>query len=201
MWMWTLNWNEIRDSLVIGSCPMIPSDLDRIHREAGASAVQSLQSDVCRSALRIDYGRHCRHGEECGLVMVNTPMRDFDVADQRRNLPQAVSRLAGLIEAGHKVYLHCTAGINRAPLTALAYLTFVEMMPPDVALAQIRNRRSDVDPSWEAYNGCRQDLVSRLRPEIETCAYQLWQQGRSDDPHTNWYDAERLLIRRTLVGG
>ena len=45
-------------------------------------------------------------------------------------MPHAVHSLRDLLAADHKVYLHCTAGCNRAPLTALGYLTFVEMLVP-----------------------------------------------------------------------
>ena len=42
-------------------------------------------------------------------------------------LPEAVRMLYLLIAAGKKVYVHCTAGINRATLTVVGYLTFVKV--------------------------------------------------------------------------
>src|SRR5512147_2514774 len=166
MWEWTLNWDRIRDNLVIGSCPMTVEDIDRIREETGATALLSLQSDACRAHFDIDYLEHRAHGERRELAMVNAPMLDFDPPDQRRHLPQAVRCLRELLEAGQKVYLHCTAGCNRAPLTALGYLTFVEMQAPDAAAAFIREARPQADPSWEAYQGCRADLVDTLRQNI-----------------------------------
>ena len=47
MWTWSLNWGQITDHIVIGTCPMTPDDLRRIHSEAGVSGVLSLQNDDC----------------------------------------------------------------------------------------------------------------------------------------------------------
>ena len=43
-------------------------------------------------------------------------------------LPEAVRMLYVLKHAlGKRVYVHCTAGINRATLTVVGYLTFVQV--------------------------------------------------------------------------
>ena len=109
---------------------MTTGDIDVIRAQTGATALLSLQSDACRAVFGIDYQAHRAYGEQNELVMVNAPMLDFDPPDQRRNLPHAVRSLRDLLAADHKVYLHCTAGCNRAPLTALGYLSFVEMLMP-----------------------------------------------------------------------
>jgi atypical dual specificity phosphatase len=195
MWEWTLNWNQMRDNIVIGSCPMAPEDLDRIHGETGATALLSLQSDQCRSAFGIDYETHRAHGDDLGLAMVNAPMLDFNPPDQRRNLPEAVHRLHELVSAGHKVYVHCTAGINRAPLAVLGYLSFVETVTPDTAIAIIRQVRPEADPSWEAYHGCREDLVGALLDHIRLRAFDMSRQHPHGDPDSHWFEAEKQVIR------
>lgn len=42
-------------------------------------------------------------------------------------LPEAVRLLHLLVTNGKRVYVHCTAGINRATLTTVGYLTFVKV--------------------------------------------------------------------------
>ena len=42
-------------------------------------------------------------------------------------LPEAVRLLHLLLANGKRVYVHCTAGINRATLTVVGYLTFVKV--------------------------------------------------------------------------
>ena len=63
-----------------------------------------------------------------------------------------VRKLALFRAMGKRTYVHCTAGINRASLTVLGYLTFVEGMTYDQALAIVRESRPQANPyavSWE----------------------------------------------------
>ncbi len=68
--------------------------------------------------------------------------------------PEAVRTLGSLLSDGHRTYVHCTAGINRAPLVVLAYLTFVEGMAIDDAIALIHEARREASPYWDAYHRC-----------------------------------------------
>jgi predicted protein tyrosine phosphatase len=198
-WHWSLNWNEVRSDLLIGSCPMGLDDIERIISETGATAILSLQSDACRGAFAIDYATHRAYGEAAGLMMVNAPMLDFDPPDQRRNLPAAVRALTSLLAAERRVYVHCTAGCNRGPLAVLGYLAFVETMPPAEAIALIRRARPQAAPSWEAFAGARQDLVDALTPFIHVRAYYLHQQSPEKDAAENWARAEADVIRQAFV--
>ena len=63
-----------------------------------------------------------------------------------------VRKLALFRAMGKRTYVHCTAGINRASLTVLGYLTFVEGMTYDQALQIVRENRPQANPyavSWE----------------------------------------------------
>jgi predicted protein tyrosine phosphatase len=199
VWVWTLNWGEIRDGLVVGSCPITPTDIDRIHNCTGATALLSLQTDACRAALDIDYEAHKRHGERRRLTLVNTPLRDFDPPHQRRHLPGAVRALFRLLDDGHQVYVHCTAGINRSPLTVLAYLSFVETMEPEEAMALIRDGRPEAEPYWESYHGCRRDLLAQYRRAVELRAWELSQRKPDNPPEINWEQAEKEVLRQLLT--
>lgn len=198
-WRWSLGWSEVRSDLLIGSCPMAVEDVERIIDDTGATAILSLQSDACRSAFAIDYDAHRACGEAAGVAMVNAPMLDFDPPDQRRNLPTAVRALTALLAGGRRVYVHCTAGINRSPLVVLGYLSFVETMEPGEAIAFIREARPDAEPSWEAFAGAREDLVETLRPFIHVRAYYLHEQHPEQDPAQNWLDAETDVIRQAFA--
>lgn len=198
-WRWSLNWSEIRSDLIVGSCPMGLDDIERILGETKASAILSLQSDACRGAFAIDYETHRAYGEAAGVAMINAPMLDFDPPDQRRNLPAAVRALTSLLAGGHRVYVHCTAGINRSPLVLLGYLAFVETMDAGKALTFIREARPEAEPSWEAFAGARADLVDTLRPFIHVRAYYLHQQHPDHEPARNWAAAETDVIRQAFV--
>ena len=198
MWHWSLNWDEITPRIVIGSCPMTPSDIDRIHRKARTSALLSLQHEECLAAFRIDYPAQRRYGERLGLTMARCPIRDFDPPDMRRRLPTATRRLTALIAQGHRVYVHCTAGIGRAPLTVLAYLTFVEGRSLEQASALLARERRCAAPNWEAYHGCRDDLIEQFREQIARCAFELYERGVNADALEDWRQAEAEVIRAAL---
>ncbi len=200
MWLWTLNWGEIRPDLVIGSCPTRPSDIDQIHNNTGVSAVLSVQTDDCRSALDIDYSVLAAHASKRGLLVLNAPIRDFDPEDQRKRLPYAIGRLRQLLAGGHRTYLHCTAGINRAPLVALAYLTVVEGMAVPDADALIRGGRPEASPYWDAYYGCREDLLAPHRATVALRAWNLSQANPSETPDGNWFRAEQEILSEAFGG-
>ena len=150
MWKWSLNWGQVMPSIVVGTCPMTVEDLERIKAGTGVTAVFSLQHDDCLQYWHIDYPTMQGAGDRLGMAMARWPIRDFDIDDMRRQLPDAISTLAGLIDAGNKVYVHCTAGLGRAPLVTLAYLTLVDGLRPDDAIQLILKARPDAVPAWEA---------------------------------------------------
>lgn len=199
MWTWSLNWNEITKHIVIGACPMHPDDLIRIQKEANVSALLSLQHDECLTHWGIDYFQMQNKAVEIGLTLARSPIRDFDITDMRQRLPSAVSRLAALQANGHRTYVHCTAGLGRSPLVVLGYLTLVDGRDPEEAISMILAGRSDAVPAWEAYHGCRYDLVEHNREKIERRAHELYEQGANDSMQADWQQAEREVLRNELL--
>ncbi len=198
MWTWTLNWSEIRDDLVVGSCPITPEDVDRIVADTGVTALLSLQSDDCRAAMRIDGSALAEHARGRGLAVAVAPMRDFDPPDQRRQLPGAVRTLNALLTEGHKTYVHCTAGVNRAPLVVLAYLTLAEGKTVDEADALLRRARPEVAPYLDVYYGCREDLLAPLRSDVALRAWNSWQADPTRGAERDWFAAEEEVLRESF---
>jgi hypothetical protein len=199
MWSWSLNWGEVTPHILVGSCPMTADDLGRIASETQASAVLSVQHDDCLSYWNIDYARLRQRGRRLGLVMTRCPMRDFDLADQRRHLPHAVATLADLQAAGHRTYVHCTAGLGRSPLTVLGYLTLVKGDSPDRAVEMIHAARPGAVPAWEAYHGCRDDLLATQRHRVEKRAYEIFQGGSRGSSQADWLQAESDVLRALIL--
>jgi hypothetical protein len=199
MWEWSLGWGEVTPDLVVGSCPMTPDDLATIARDAGVSAVLSLQHRDCLAWWGIDYELMCRAGTGQGLRMARCAIRDFDVADMRRRLPRAVAELAALRAQGHRVYVHCTAGLGRSPLTVLAYLVLIEGYASQTAIGLIHGARPGAVPSWEALHGCHEDLVARHREAIQRRAYELYLQAVHRDAAADWRRAEAEVLRSALL--
>ena len=61
-------------------------------------------------------------------------------------LPEAVRMLHLLLSMGRNVYVHCTAGINRATLTVVGYLTFVKGWPLENAVGHVKHKRPQAHP-------------------------------------------------------
>ena len=198
---WPLNWNVVRHDLVVGSCPRTPSDLDALRVETRVSAVLSVQHDDCLAKQEIDYPRQVRYGRRLGLTMERCPLRDFDPADQQRGLPAAVCALYGLLRQGHRVYIHCTAGINRSPLVVLTYLTLIEGMSLEEAMTLLLRARPAVCPTWEAYHGCRRELTARHEDRIRRRAFELGQRQPEQGALEHWLQAERAIWRAVLTAG
>jgi hypothetical protein len=169
-WSWTLNWDYVTlddgDNLIrepsdadaakarvlIGSCPRGPADVDRLVDEAGVEAIVCLQCSLCHEAMEIDWQAVRRRAIERGVMIVQVSVRDFDRLDQAKMLPEAVRKLAAFQAMGKRTYVHCTAGINRASLTVVGYLTFVKQFDLEVALDAVRTSRPQANPyvvSWE----------------------------------------------------
>jgi atypical dual specificity phosphatase len=199
MWRWTLNWGEIRPDIVIGSCPMTEEDLEWIQSFAGATAVLSLQHADCLAFWDIDEAALRRAGERLGLEMTRFPIRDFDIEDMRRRLPDAIPLLAGMLRREHRVYVHCTAGMGRAPLVVLGYLALVEEVPPEAAFRIIHAGRPEAVPSWEAFEGAREDLAARYKDVIEARAYTLYEKGVNNDARADWIQARSEVLRSVLT--
>ena len=172
-WEWTLNWDPIvfdesgaiadpsdaqlaEASLIVGSCPRSPEDVDRLVDEGGVEAIICLQCELCHGALKIDWAPIRARALERGVLIVRVSVRDFDRLDQAKMLPEMVRKLALFQAMGKRTYVHCTAGINRASLTALGYLTFVRGMEYARALEIVRECRPQANPyavSWEIARG------------------------------------------------
>ena len=199
MWEWTLNWGHATPSIVIGSCPMTVKDLQKIQAETEVTAMLSLQHDDCLRNRQIDYPTMKHAGVELGMIMARCPIRDFDIEDMRQKLPDAISCLARLLGAGHKVYVHCTAGLGRSPLVTLGYLTLVDNYTPDDAIQTILIARPDAVPALEAYHGCVNDLQDRYRPAIAQRAYELYQSGINGNADADWLAAKTEIFRTELT--
>ena len=201
MWSWSLNWGRVSPEMLIGSCPMTPADLSRIQSGTGVSAILSLQHDACLAFWGIDEERMRQAGKGLGLRMERCPIRDFDLADMRRQLPAAVSLLGDMIAQGHRVYVHCTAGMGRAPLTVLGYLVMVRRLPRETAIKLILAGRPVAVPAWEALEGCVADLTARHREAIEHRAHELHGQGVNNNRDEDWEQAQTEILRSVLLPG
>jgi len=131
--------SSVTPNLVVGPCPHDPDDYDQL--VAGRiTAILNLQSQD-------DFGERTLADVEgpaksAGLVFRNVPVTDFDSLDLKRRLPECVRVLDELVRAGHRVYVHCTAGVTRSPTVIAAYLHWQLGWPLEKALDHLHDVRN-----------------------------------------------------------
>lgn len=161
-----MDWTPVTERILLGECPSSSEDVLAL-RPHGVEGVLSVQHDACLAGLGLDWDALAASLRAAGLQPARVPMRDFDEADMRRRLPEAVRALHGLLAGCRAVYVHCTQGVGRSPLVVAAYLSFVEGLDPVEAYARVRRARPKVVPLWDALMGCRTDLLLEAGAEIE----------------------------------
>mmetsp|Transcript_8591 Transcript_8591/g.31731 ORF Transcript_8591/g.31731 Transcript_8591/m.31731 type:complete len:352 (+) Transcript_8591:169-1224(+) len=199
-WKWTLNWNEITPEVLVGSCPRSPEDATIIARESGATAILCLQSNDCFRAMNIDWEAIRERAISEGVVMARVSVRDFDHNDQALMLPEGVRVLSQLVASGHKVYVHCTAGINRATLVAVGYLTFYRGKTLDDAVSLVKSKRSIANPYIDCWKRARSRMLNDRDEELGYLSKEIYEErcnsGRHGNMDTDWKEAQIKLIQR-----
>jgi hypothetical protein len=103
---------------------------------------------------------------------------------------------------GKTVYVHCTAGINRASLTVVGYLTFIKGMDLEEALHIVRTSRPQAHPYVDCWWTVRTRMLENRSEEVIRIARSLFHgrrdRGESEDAHTDWVAAENTLVRNTF---
>jgi protein-tyrosine phosphatase len=128
----------------------------------GITTVLSLQSDADLSYCGLTASAIQKALLTEGIQFERTPVDDFDKAQLASRLPACVAALeAALEEESSRVYLHCTAGMNRAPTIAAAFLMRSHGMPSRVAYEFVTTRRS-----CRPYMSLLQAFESSINPPI-----------------------------------
>jgi protein-tyrosine phosphatase len=132
--------STILPCLLVGEYPT-PDDAEWLRVVQGITCVFSLQDDADLASK----GLQLREMEDAyrvaGLDFHRMPVADADTDLLAARLDPIVEQLAALMDAGQCVYLHCNAGMNRAPTIAIAYLHVHRAMPLAEARTFVKQRR------------------------------------------------------------
>ncbi|MFO7905052.1 MAG: dual specificity protein phosphatase family protein [Planctomycetota bacterium] len=119
-----MDFDKILANLFVGSHPESSDDIDGL-KEIDITAVLNLQTDDDFWYLGINWPAQRARYFARQIEVRRVPIQDFDDDALREKLPGAVRELDGLLEDGHVVYVHCSAGINRSPSVVIGYLHWV----------------------------------------------------------------------------
>jgi len=133
--------STITDSLLVGEYPRV-SDIEWLKVEFQITAIHNLQDD---EDLRINGIDVIALRDACRLhqiKLVRTPIRDGSSDDMAARLGDALAHLEGLLSGSERVYLHCNAGLNRAPTLAIAWLRANARMSLNEAMSHVKKQRA-----------------------------------------------------------
>lgn len=108
--------------LVVGACPTELEDVAHLAAR-GVTGLLSLQSDEDLAARGLSWSLLWQAYLAHGIVSRRVPIRDFDKRALARHLDLAMAALDELLAGDRRVYVHCTAGLNRSTTVVLAHLS------------------------------------------------------------------------------
>lgn len=132
------HYSDLDDRLAVGSSPAA-GDAGLL-ASRGVTALVSLQSDADLAERGLDWAALAADYAAAGIDATRVPVTDFDRRDLLRNLDRAVRAVDDYAAAGHKVYVHCNAGLNRSPCTVTGHLVSGRGMALEDAVLWIEAR-------------------------------------------------------------
>ena len=165
-----LYFHEVHARVVVGTQPRTPGEVEALATRHGVAAIVNLQQDRDMEHWRVDLSANAARAAELGVKLLRAPVADFSGGSLRRELPVAVRRLAEAVAAaeaaeaaggaarGARAYVHCTAGLGRAPAVAIAYLFWFCGFELDEAYARVTSIRP-CGPKRDAVRAATADLM------------------------------------------
>ena len=184
-----INWTEyghaqwLHPRVIVGSCPQTPADIHRL-AAAGVGAVVCLQQGADWDHFGIDGDGLRVAARESNILHYVVPVEDFSPSSLRSRLADGVAvldtALAATAAFATTVYVHCTAGLGRAPATALAHAAWVRGAPLDAAAGELRTARP-CNPRLAAVRAAAADMVLGAVPVPVTLEIRCNRQGGARD--------------------
>lgn len=155
-----INFSRLEQNIFIGSAPQSSVDASRL-KQMKITAVLSLQSDGDFRSHQIDWKKLQSAYQYNDIAVQRFPIIDFDENDLGNKLADPVQALNALLSVGHRVYVHCNAGVCRAPATVLGYLCHYRSMSIEEGLEYIRSQRPQAHPYISAVEIALQKLAKQ----------------------------------------
>jgi hypothetical protein len=164
--------DAITDELWVGSYPADEADWILLRDGYGVEAVLNLQTDDDLRGEGLLSSVAWKLAMGSGLTVERVPITDFRPEEVQRSLVPAVAALHALASEHARVFVHCTAGMNRSPTILLAYLILNAGWTVEQALERGLAARSVIRP----YVQVLRDVAARrerLWPLVVEAARQL----------------------------
>lgn len=153
-----INFDLIQSGVIVGSALSSLDDVLRL-KQLNVTAVICLQSDAELKERDVDLTEIRTWYADNNIVMHHFPINDFDEVDLSKKIAKPINTLNQLLGDKQKVYVHCNAGICRAPAVVLGYLCHHEGMSFGEALRQIQIARPIASPFRTAVKNALLELA------------------------------------------
>jgi protein-tyrosine phosphatase len=155
-----IDCNEIiPDRLWVGGY-LCPDDAVLLAKQF-ISTVLSLQTDEDLSTYGIQTKKLLKAYQAADIELRRIPIPDLDKSDLVAKLPLCVAELEEALKpVWARVYVHCTAGLNRSPTVVAAYLIRSRNMSAREAYEYVTARRH-CKPSLEALEQYEESLKTQ----------------------------------------
>jgi atypical dual specificity phosphatase len=131
----------ISDELLVGEYPG-QADIGWLKDTYGITAVHNLQDDDDLRMNGLDAALLRDEYDAQGIEYVRTPIQDGSADAMAERLEVALHDLRELVDSNGRVYVHCNAGMNRAPTLAIAFLRAYRQMSLDEAMILVKKQRA-----------------------------------------------------------
>ncbi len=141
-WFHSYALADVRDDLLVGSYPLDAADVHTLVR-LGVQRILNLAQDG-------EYPKGQR--EVVASALAETEIEEVRIAlEDHGGLPpeaieDAVQTVAGWLDAGERVYVHCRAGWQRSPAIAAGVVAVLDSVDIDTALDRVRIRKPSARP-------------------------------------------------------
>eukprot|EP00271_Cylindrocystis_brebissonii_P010217 TRINITY_DN26343_c0_g1_i1.p1 TRINITY_DN26343_c0_g1~~TRINITY_DN26343_c0_g1_i1.p1 ORF type:complete len:425 (+),score=71.89 TRINITY_DN26343_c0_g1_i1:91-1365(+) len=166
-----MNFARVLPDLIVGSCLQSPEDAERLRSEESVSTVFCLQQDSDLDYFGLKLQPVIDKVEQLeGMYHIRHEIRDFDPFSLRVELPLAVAKLHRALRGSGSngsfgkgsdpvAYVHCTAGLGRAPAVALAYMFWLRGFQLEEANETLQKVRR-CSPKLQSIRAATCDLLS-----------------------------------------
>ncbi|OAE26283.1 hypothetical protein AXG93_3040s1000 [Marchantia polymorpha subsp. ruderalis] len=181
-----MNYAHVLPDLIVGSCLQTPADVDRL-KEAGVVDIEA----IINHAKEVD-----------GIEHIRAQIRDFDPYDLRQRLPQVIATLYQATKKNEgTAYVHCTAGLGRAPAVALTYMYWIRGYDLFEANAMLQKVRT-CHPKLDSIKAATADLLTGNSKEKVKLA---WYRGAAQSVEVagldvGWYEVGKYEFKYIVDG-
>lgn len=162
-----INYDRIGEfPIYIGAYPQHEEDIELLAK-AGVTAVLNVQTDIDMTHRQVNWPRMQAAYTKHGILGINYPIHDFNSEDLAAKLRKGAEIIQRLVKEGKTVYVHCTAGMGRAPANVISYLVIYQNYALGDACDYVKKYRKAAEPNMYSLKKALATEEGRVEKPVE----------------------------------